>query len=43
MDQFSSGGRGGNGTGVTFSADFPIVASGGQIFANGVVFARQGS
>jgi hypothetical protein len=32
-----------NGTGVTFSADFPLVASGGQIFANGVVFSRHGS
>jgi hypothetical protein len=32
-----------NGTGVTFSGDFPIVASGGQIFANGVVFSRIGS
>jgi hypothetical protein len=32
-----------NGTGVTFSADFPLVASGGQIYANGVVFSRHGS
>jgi hypothetical protein len=32
-----------NGTGVTFSGDFPLVASGGQIYANGVVFSRHGS
>jgi len=32
-----------NGTGVTFSADFPLVASGGQIFGNGVVFSSHGS
>ena len=32
-----------NGTGVTVSGDFPLVASGGQIFANGVWFSRVGS